>query len=240
MAVVAFAFGLHWGAIGVAAAYSLLDLVVRTAAFVSTGRTSRPGFGARSARAPGAAVGLRGGGGAGSVRACAIFAPATLGPALGKRIGALLHPGRNRRRNLEHGRGPPLRARFGGAFASTKGGLSREAAEARAGVGAFPKLSETFVLQQIVSLLEAGHDVRIFAFEEAHEAVQHPAVEAFGLRARTTYLKAPEQLSSKLRALGRRTLGRPPQQFDAIRLPFWACRRARTKSCDAWACSRGR
>jgi colanic acid/amylovoran biosynthesis glycosyltransferase len=64
--------------------------------------------------------------------------------------------------------------------------------------GAFPKLSETFVLQQIVALLDLGHDVRIFAFEAARESVVHPTVAAHDLLARTTYVAAPERLSSRL------------------------------------------
>jgi colanic acid/amylovoran biosynthesis glycosyltransferase len=82
--------------------------------------------------------------------------------------------------------------------------------------GAFPKLSETFVLQQIVALLELGHDVRIFAFEAAHESVVHPAVAQRNLLARTTYVKAPERLSSRLLGAARAVSGQPAERFDAI------------------------
>jgi colanic acid/amylovoran biosynthesis glycosyltransferase len=54
--------------------------------------------------------------------------------------------------------------------------------------GAFPKLSETFVIGQIVDLLELGHDVRIFAFEDPGESTQHPAVLTQRLLERTLYL----------------------------------------------------
>jgi colanic acid/amylovoran biosynthesis glycosyltransferase len=54
--------------------------------------------------------------------------------------------------------------------------------------GAFPKLSETFVLEQIVNLLALGHDVQIFAFEAPDEPVQHAAVAKHRLLERTTYL----------------------------------------------------
>ena len=43
--------------------------------------------------------------------------------------------------------------------------------------GAFPKLSETFVLQQIRCLLALGHDVRIFSFDRSNETVVHPDVQ---------------------------------------------------------------
>lgn len=82
--------------------------------------------------------------------------------------------------------------------------------------GAFPKLSETFVLQQIVALLDLGHDVRIFAFEAAGESVVHPIVKERGLLARTTYVKAPERLSSRLLGAARALAGRSPERFDAI------------------------
>ena len=54
--------------------------------------------------------------------------------------------------------------------------------------GAFPKLSETFVLEQIVNLLALGHDVQIFAFEAPDELVQHAAVAKHRLLERTSYL----------------------------------------------------
>lgn len=54
--------------------------------------------------------------------------------------------------------------------------------------GAFPKLSETFVLQQIVALLALGHDVRIFAFEDPAEALTHADVASHRLLERTLYL----------------------------------------------------
>jgi colanic acid/amylovoran biosynthesis glycosyltransferase len=82
--------------------------------------------------------------------------------------------------------------------------------------GAFPKLSETFVLQQVLALLDLGHDVRIFAFEAAHEAVVHPAVAERALLARTTYVKAPERLSSRLLGVARGVTGHRAERFDAI------------------------
>ena len=89
MAVVAFAFGLHWGAIGVAAAYALLDLVVRTPLlFQLVGRR-----GPVSVRdllgllvqpwACAAAVAL-------ALFALRHFAPPSLGPGLGSAIAAVL------------------------------------------------------------------------------------------------------------------------------------------------------
>jgi len=122
MAVVAFAFGLHWGAIGVAAAYSLLDLVVRTPLLFHWSDVAArfrcaicSGSGAAWAwrrRLALALFGLR------------HFAPATL-DRLGQRHRALLTLGVTAGVTWSTAAGR-RRARFGGAFASTKGGLSRE------------------------------------------------------------------------------------------------------------------
>jgi colanic acid/amylovoran biosynthesis glycosyltransferase len=54
--------------------------------------------------------------------------------------------------------------------------------------GAFPKLSETFVLEQILGLQKLGHEVRIFAFEDPREATVHEAVLEERLLERTLYL----------------------------------------------------
>jgi colanic acid/amylovoran biosynthesis glycosyltransferase len=60
-------------------------------------------------------------------------------------------------------------------------------------VGRFPILSETFVLNQITSLIERGHDVSIFAECEGGEPTAHPDVDRFGLRERVRYERMPEQ-----------------------------------------------
>jgi colanic acid/amylovoran biosynthesis glycosyltransferase len=57
--------------------------------------------------------------------------------------------------------------------------------------GSFPKLSETFVLDQITGLLDLGHDVRIFAFDSTQESLRHADIERYRLLDRTTLLDAP-------------------------------------------------
>ena len=52
-------------------------------------------------------------------------------------------------------------------------------------VPSFPELSETFILRQIVGLLERGHDVRIFAHEAAPEGPVHADVDRHQLMRRT-------------------------------------------------------
>jgi colanic acid/amylovoran biosynthesis glycosyltransferase len=58
-------------------------------------------------------------------------------------------------------------------------------------VGQFPALSETFVLNQITSLLERGHAVSIFAERRSGEKEEHPDVARFDLRRLTRYESMP-------------------------------------------------
>jgi colanic acid/amylovoran/stewartan biosynthesis glycosyltransferase WcaL/AmsK/CpsK len=54
-------------------------------------------------------------------------------------------------------------------------------------VDSFPKLSETFVLNQITGLLQMGHDVRVFSRESGEEGVLHPEVIEYDLVDKTVY-----------------------------------------------------
>lgn len=54
-------------------------------------------------------------------------------------------------------------------------------------VDSFPKLSETFVLNQITGLLQMGYEVRVFSRESGDEGVSHPDVEEYGLVDKTLY-----------------------------------------------------
>jgi colanic acid/amylovoran biosynthesis glycosyltransferase len=51
----------------------------------------------------------------------------------------------------------------------------------------FPRLSETFVLNQITGLMERGHEVDIYAYERSNEPKIHEDVEKFHLFERTFY-----------------------------------------------------
>jgi len=48
-------------------------------------------------------------------------------------------------------------------------------------VPSFPEISETFILQQVVGLLDRGHEVRIFAYKAANDGPVHGAVARYGL-----------------------------------------------------------
>ncbi|MBA3751678.1 glycosyltransferase [Candidatus Dependentiae bacterium] len=59
----------------------------------------------------------------------------------------------------------------------------------------FPKLSETFVINQVVGLIEKGHDVSIWA-KTAEENKVHEAVNAYNLVAKTYYGELPPDLET--------------------------------------------
>jgi colanic acid/amylovoran biosynthesis glycosyltransferase len=58
-------------------------------------------------------------------------------------------------------------------------------------VGRFPSLSETFILNQITGLLDAGHHVDIFSYRTSDDSKVQPEVDQYRLMERTTYFKAP-------------------------------------------------
>ena len=53
--------------------------------------------------------------------------------------------------------------------------------------GAFPALSETFILNQITGLIDLGHDVDIFALERGYSEKLHGDITKYGLLSRTYY-----------------------------------------------------
>lgn len=68
-------------------------------------------------------------------------------------------------------------------------------------VSTFPKLSETFILNQITGLLDAGHDVTIFAQRRPETELQHSVVDEYALLDRTVYADAPSSYAEVLALL---------------------------------------
>ena len=58
-------------------------------------------------------------------------------------------------------------------------------------LGGFPKLSETFILNQITGLIERGHEVEIYADNLINENKVHPDIEKYSLISRTRYFGQP-------------------------------------------------
>jgi colanic acid/amylovoran biosynthesis glycosyltransferase len=54
-------------------------------------------------------------------------------------------------------------------------------------VGGFPLLSETFVINQVIGLIERGHEVDIYGIPPADSSKVHPDVEKYELLAHTHY-----------------------------------------------------
>ncbi len=54
-------------------------------------------------------------------------------------------------------------------------------------VGGFPVLSETFVINQIIGLIERGHEVDIYGIPPDDSSKVHPDVEKYQLLAHTHY-----------------------------------------------------
>ena len=61
----------------------------------------------------------------------------------------------------------------------------------------FPLISETFVLAQIVGMIERGHDVRIFARRRADVRKVHPNVSRYQLVDKTTFAPRPPAVFAK-------------------------------------------
>ena len=56
----------------------------------------------------------------------------------------------------------------------------------------FPKLSETFILSQIIGLVKQGHNIEIWAQKDPKEDTVHPEVEKYSLLKRTKYVNFPK------------------------------------------------
>lgn len=59
-------------------------------------------------------------------------------------------------------------------------------------IGVFPKLSETFILNQLTGLIDRGHEVDIFDMSVGDLDVVHPDVERYSLLAHSRYISVPE------------------------------------------------
>lgn len=58
-------------------------------------------------------------------------------------------------------------------------------------VSQFPCTSETFVLNQVTSMIDKGHDVRIYSYGIGEKNCSHKDIETYGLLQRTWYLERP-------------------------------------------------
>jgi len=79
-------------------------------------------------------------------------------------------------------------------------------------VKTFPKLSETFILEELLQLERAGFDLDVYALQRPTDAIQQPALQR--LRATVTYVDVPA--SGKLRVAARHAaaLMRSPARYS--------------------------
>lgn len=91
----------------------------------------------------------------------------------------------------------------------------------------FPRLSETYFLEQIVGLLQAGHDLDIIATIPGGQPKVHPDVKRFDLLARTHYTGLPADDASPLGAAGRLALANlsrtPRNTLKLLNLSSYGC-----------------
>lgn len=62
----------------------------------------------------------------------------------------------------------------------------------------FPKLSETFVLDHITGMIDRDHDVSVFSLLSPSESIEHPAIQAYSISDRITYLDTPNSVPAAL------------------------------------------
>lgn len=68
-------------------------------------------------------------------------------------------------------------------------------------VGNFPKVSETFILNQVTGLINAGHDVDIISLKRPDESQKHEDVNSYNLMEKTTYVSSTDTYFRALSSL---------------------------------------
>lgn len=91
----------------------------------------------------------------------------------------------------------------------------------------FPRLSETFILNEMLALERLGVRLNVFSLMRPEEAMVHRAIEA--LRAQVTYF--PEDWAAKFAAVAKAhasmAIAEPLRYLRALGLALWWCVRAR-------------
>jgi colanic acid/amylovoran biosynthesis glycosyltransferase len=65
-------------------------------------------------------------------------------------------------------------------------------------VTSFPEISETFILNQIKGLIEAGHDIKIFASQHSRQNRKHALVDVFSMMDKTVFFDIPASPAIRL------------------------------------------
>ena len=64
--------------------------------------------------------------------------------------------------------------------------------------GLFPKTSETFILNQIIGLIDLGHTVDVYAFRNTYNEIIHPEIKKYKITDKVTYFNIPENRIKRL------------------------------------------
>ncbi|OQW35950.1 MAG: hypothetical protein A4E19_15960 [Nitrospira sp. SG-bin1] len=83
-------------------------------------------------------------------------------------------------------------------------------------VSQFPSVSETFILNQIVGLMELGHDVHIFADKSVKNVTIHENYEKYGLSKRTHYYGIPQNKISRMLKAILLIMKYAPSHYDVL------------------------
>jgi colanic acid/amylovoran biosynthesis glycosyltransferase len=87
-------------------------------------------------------------------------------------------------------------------------------------VGKFPSISETFILNQITGLIDAGHEVDIFAFKSSDDSKEHTDIRDYRLMERTHYIEIPREKRRRVlkavAAFARLLVVAPAQALQAV------------------------
>jgi colanic acid/amylovoran biosynthesis glycosyltransferase len=83
-------------------------------------------------------------------------------------------------------------------------------------VSEFPSVSQTFVLNQIVGLIDLGHDVHIFADKSGNTATTHGNYEKYDLSKHTHYYRIPTNWLARIVKAMAFILQHAPRNYDVI------------------------
>lgn len=88
-------------------------------------------------------------------------------------------------------------------------------------VNGFPKVSETFIIDQITGLIDRGHEIEIFAREDPMEKQIHDAIKEYDLLSKTTYTNTPpnkvHRLFNAARLIATETIRQPHRVLESLR-----------------------
>jgi colanic acid/amylovoran biosynthesis glycosyltransferase len=83
-------------------------------------------------------------------------------------------------------------------------------------VSTFPKISQTFIMNQITGLIDNGHEVDIYSRRPEEIDIQHPIIEKYQLLDRSTYTKPPSNVPSAISRIATSVFNHPERASEMI------------------------